>query len=306
MAFPARPATTILPSPCTASAAASASSEPTGVVTNPCPAPKPAVSSAPVEVYWARTIRNFTPMFEWPATRMLVPLTATALAVVELPDGMGVVTIPPVPKPVSRVPGVPGAPAVLYRSSKKLETPDTGQLLPATRSLPSACKVAAKALASAEGRLVIVIPLLPKVESRVPSVLYRITTTPAGVVKLVPTAMILPSGCRTVAKATSSWEVLTSVVTRPVPPTRLVVSGAPFALYLASATAVCPVELVVVLLPQAVRATDTRTTIRASPEDHEIFGFICASFSKHKLSAIRMLPCITICNQRASNYGAAT
>ncbi len=196
-------------------------------------------SSAPLEVYCARAITNFALIFEWPARRMLVPLTATALAVVELPDGMGVVTIPPVPKPVSRVPGVPGAPAVLYRSSKKLETPDTGQLLPATRSLPSACRVAAKAVAEAEGRLVTVIPLLPNVESRVPSTLYRITTTLAGVVKLVPTAMILPSaGCRTTAKAISSWEVLTSVVTRPVPPTRLVVSGVPFALYLASATAV--------------------------------------------------------------------
>src|SRR2546426_3085323 len=158
MAFPARPATTILPSPCTASAAASASSEPIGVVTIPL---LPNVeSSAPLEVYCARAITNLAPINEWPATRMLVPLTATALAVVELPDEMGVVTIPPVPKPVSRVPGVPGAPAVLYRSSKKLETPDKGQLLPATRSLPSACRGAAKPLAAAEGRLVAVIPPL--------------------------------------------------------------------------------------------------------------------------------------------------
>ena len=84
-----------------------------------------------------------------------------------------------------------------------------------------------------------VIPLVPKVESGVPSVLYRITTMLAGVVKLVPTVMILPStGCRTTAKATSSWDVFTSVVTRPVPPTTLAVSGVPFALYRASATAV--------------------------------------------------------------------
>src|SRR5947208_15454271 len=97
----------------------------------------------------------------------------------------------------------------------------------------------AKGLAWAEGRLVTGIRLLLKEQSGVPAVLYRITTMLEGVVKLVPTTMILPSaGWRTTAKATSSRELLTSVVTRPVPPIRLVVSGVPFALYLATATAV--------------------------------------------------------------------
>ena len=79
----------------------------TGLVT--IPVPPNVESSMPLESYCARAITNLKPIFECPARRMLVPLTATALAVVELPNGMGVVTIPvpAVPKPVSRAPGVP-------------------------------------------------------------------------------------------------------------------------------------------------------------------------------------------------------
>src|SRR6267378_4066204 len=93
--------------------------------------------------------------------------------------------------------------------------------------------------------------------------------------------MILPStGCTTTAKAISSWEPLTSVVTTPCVPKP--VSGAPVALYLASVTA-SGAPLVVVLSPQAVRATDKRRTGRANPVHDEIFTSICAPFAATSL-----------------------
>jgi len=80
---------------------------------DPCPAAEPAVSSAPLVVYWASAIANFPPIIVNPATTMLVPLTATAWAPLPVLDGIAVVTIPCVPKPASSVPGVPVMPLLL-------------------------------------------------------------------------------------------------------------------------------------------------------------------------------------------------
>src|SRR5712692_936708 len=121
--------------------------------------------------------------------------------------------------------------------------------------------------------------------------------------------MILPSDCKRTANARSFWEGLTSVVTRPLPPIRLV-SGMPsIALNLSSATAVCAEEFVVVAFPpQAVRAADTRRTGRASPEHHEIFRFICTPFPGESLVQIGCFRALqfAVGGPRRTIFGAAT
>src|SRR5713226_8600007 len=127
----------------------------------------------------------------------------------------------------------------------------------------------------------------------------------ACVVKVFPTAMILPD-CNRTANARSFWEGLTSVVTRPFPP-RLV-SGAPSAaLNLSSAIAVCAVELVAVFPLQAVRAADTRRTGKASPEHHEIFRFICTPFPGGSLVQIGCFGALQFAvGGPHTHFGAAT
>src|SRR6266853_573658 len=118
--------------------------------------------------------------------------------------------------------------------------------------------------------------------------------------------MILWSaGCKTTAKARSLWEGLTSVVTRPIPPVRLV-SGVPLALYLSSATAVSGVEFVAVFALQAVRAADTRRTGKARPERHEIFRSICTPFPGGSLVQSDALVHYNLLSAAPHTCGAAT
>src|SRR5260221_1252439 len=120
--------------------------------------------------------------------------------------------------------------------------------------------------------------------------------------------MILPSaGCKRTAKPRSFWKGLTSVVTRPVPWTRLVVSGVPLALCLSSGTAVSGVEPVGVFALQAVRAADTRRTGKARRERHEIFRFICTPFPGGSLVQIGRFGALQFAvGGPPSHFGAAT
>ena len=121
------------------------------------------------------------------ATSFPSACTATAYAMVE--TAMAVVT-PPVPKLGSRLP------SALYRTRAKLWALPLN-VTPAATSFPSACTASALAKPAIP---VVTVPPVPKVESRLPSALYRARAKLMVLpLRVPPAATSFPSACTTTA-----------------------------------------------------------------------------------------------------------
>ena len=122
---------------------------------------------------------NVTPA----ATSFPSACTARALA-----KPTGVATVPPVPKLGSRLP------SALYRARAKAPVES---FCPAATSFPSACTASALAKPAIP---VVTVPPVPKVESRLPSALYRARAKLMVLpLRVPPAATSFPSACTTTA-----------------------------------------------------------------------------------------------------------